>query len=79
MADFAKRYLHDTDLFMPATREGTPISTHCRTAPPRVVAGAQTLDICTYESAADLFLLSRNPFWRSDYGRQILPSHYTDY
>ena len=68
VANFAERYLTDTDLFVPATKEGhayfnLPVFVQRQLA--RCGVAAQTLDICTYESA-DLFLLSaRNPSWRT--------------
>ena len=75
VADFAKRYLTDTDLFMPATREGhayfnLPVFVQRQLA--RCGVAAQTLDICTYESA-DLFFSYRRAthLGERDYGRQI--------
>ena len=75
VTDFAKRYLTDTDLFMPATREGhayfnLPVFVQRQLA--RCGVAAQTLDICTYENA-DLFFSYRRAthLGERDYGRQI--------
>ena len=75
VADFAKLYLTDVDLFMPATKEGhayfnLPVFVQRQLA--RCGIAAQTLDICTYERA-DLFFSYRRAthLGEHDYGRQI--------
>ena len=75
VANFANRYLADTDLFVPAARQGhayfnLPVFVQRQLA--RSGVTAEILDICTYESADILFSYRRTThLGEHDYGRQI--------
>ena len=75
VANFAERYLTDTDLFVPGAKEGhayfnLPVFVQRQLA--RCGVSAEIMDICTYESADLLFSYRRaTHLGESDYGRQI--------
>ena len=75
VANFAKGYLTDTDLFVPSAKDGhayfnLPVFVQRQLA--RSGVTAQILDICTYENADILFSYRRTThLGERDYGRQI--------
>ena len=75
VANFAERYLTDTDLFVPATKEGhayfnLPVFVQRQLA--RCCVSAEIMDICTYERTDLLFSYRRaTHLGAHDYGRQI--------
>lgn len=75
VANFAERYLLDTDLFAPASRDGhayfnLPVFVQRQLS--RAGVSAQIIDICTYERADILFSYRRATHrGEADYGRQV--------